>query len=255
MQSLHHQVDFCVVGGGIAGMCAAVAAARRGARVALLHDRPVLGGNASSEIRMHICGAQGCNMRETGLIEEIKLRNCARNPQGNYSIWDSILYEMVRFEPNITLLLNCSVNALAMTDGRIDSVTGWQLTSESWHTVSAPLFADCSGDSILAPLSGAEFRLGREARAEFDEDIAPETGDTRTMGMSCLVQFRETDRPQPFIAPEWAHVYPTDAELPYRGHRVNGSNFWWLEVGGEDDSIHDTEALRDELLKIAFGVI
>jgi hypothetical protein len=252
---VHHDVGFCVVGGGLAGMCAAIAAARHGATVALVHDRPVLGGNASSEIRMHICGAHGENMRETGIIEEIKLRNAYRNPQHNYSIWDSVLYEMVRFTPNITLLLNCPVSAATMDGPRIQSVTGWQSTSETWHTVTAACFADCSGDSILAPLSGAEFRLGREARATFDEDIEPEVADRRTMGMSCLFQMRETDRPQPFIPPDWAYVFESDDDLPHRAHSVRDTNFWWLEVGGEDDSIHDTEALRDELLKIAFGVI
>jgi hypothetical protein len=255
MQSLHHQVDLCVVGGGLSGLCAAVAAARHGATVALIHDRPVLGGNASSEIRMHVCGAHGPNMRETGLVEEIKLLNTLRNPAGNYSIWDSVLYEMVRFQPNLLPILNCSVNAAEMDGTRIDSVTGWQSTAETWHTVEAALFADCSGDSILAPLTGADFRLGREARGEFGEDIAPEEADRRTMGMSCLIQFRETDRPQPFVAPRWAHVYETDDSFPYRGHDIQGTNYWWLELGGEHDSIHDTETLRDELLKLAFGVI
>ena len=103
-----HEVDFCVVGGGISGMLAAIAAARNGIRVALMHDRPVLGGNASSEIRMWICGAGSRvrNLQETGILEEIALENMRRNPGRNYSVWDTILYEKVRFEPNITLLLH-----------------------------------------------------------------------------------------------------------------------------------------------------
>ncbi|MFC1716841.1 FAD-dependent oxidoreductase [Candidatus Poribacteria bacterium] len=249
-----HHVDFCIVGGGMTGMCAAIAAARRGTRVALMQDRPVLGGNASSEIRMHVCGAHGKNNRETGILEDILLENLYRNPLGNYSIWDSILYEKVRFEENITLLLNCSCNDARMEGKQIRSIKGWQLTSETWHTVEAGLFADCSGDSILVPLSGAEFRIGREAQDEFDESIEPEEADSKTMGMSCLIQARETDRPQSFTPPTWANTYPSDDSLPHRGHGVPGSNFWWIELGGEDDSIHDTERLRDELLKIAFGV-
>ena len=169
MKWKYHKADLCVIGGGLAGMCAAIAAARHGAKVVLMHDRPVLGGNASSEIRMWICGAHGENNRETGIIEEIELENMYRNPNRNYSIWDSILYEKVRFEENITLLLNCSCNSLEMNGNRIKSVKGWQLTTETWHTVEADLFADCSGDSILAPLSGAEYRIGREAFAEFGE--------------------------------------------------------------------------------------
>ena len=235
-------------------MCAAIAAARHGAQVALMQDRPVLGGNASSEIRMHICGAHGKNNRETGIIEEIHLDNLYRNPLRNYSIWDSILYEKVHFENNITLLLNCSCTDAQMDGNRIRAVKGWQLTTETWHTVNANLFADCSGDSILAPLTGAEFRLGREAQGEFNESIEPEQADKKTMGMSCLIQARETDRPQTFIPPPWANTYPSDEDLPYRGHSLPGSNFWWIELGGEGDSIHDTEVIRDELLKVAFGV-
>jgi hypothetical protein len=254
MREETHRVDFCVVGGGLAGLCAAVAAARHGAKVALMQDRPVLGGNASSEIRMWVCGAHGRNNRETGILEEIMLENLFRNPTACYSIWDSVLYGKARFEPNITLLLNCSCGALKMEGRRIVSVRGWQTTTQTWHTVEAKLFADCSGDSVLAPLSGAEHRMGREAAGEFGEDIEPTAADRRTMGMSCLIQTRETDRPVPYVPPAWANKYLTDADLPHRGHEVAGNNFWWIELGGEDDSIHDTERLRDELLKVAFGV-
>jgi hypothetical protein len=96
--------------------------------------------------------------------------------------------------------------------------------------------------------------MGREARREFDEDIEPGEADERTMGMSLLIQARETDRPQPFVAPSWANVYASDADLPHRGHDILKTNYWWIEVGGEQHSIHDTEKLRDELIKIAFGV-
>lgn len=249
-----HRVDFCVVGGGMAGLCAAVAAARRGARVALIQDRPVLGGNASSEVRMWVCGARGSNNRETGIVEEILLDNYYRNPTANYSVWDSILYEKVRCEPGITLLLNCSVNSLEMDGRRILSVRGWQTTTQTWHVVEAALFADCSGDSILAPLTGAEYRVGREAASEHGEDIEPAHADRKTMGMSCLIQTRELDRPVRYVPPAWANVYATDADLPNRAHEVVGNNFWWIELGGEEDTIHDTERLRDELLKVAFGV-
>jgi hypothetical protein len=255
MRSLSHEVDFCVVGGGLSGLCAAVAAARRGLRTALVQDRPVLGGNASSEIRMWVSGAHGDNNRETGILEELQLENNYRNPSSNYQIWDSVLYEAARFEPNILLLLNCTVNDAGMDGDRIAWVKGWQMTTETWHTIKAPLFADCSGDSILAPLSGAEFRIGREAAEEFGEDIEPPVADRLTMGMSCLIEARETDSPKPFVPPRWARTFASDEDLPNRGHGYTGlSNFWWIELGGEYDSIHDTEFLRDELLKIAFGV-
>lgn len=254
-RTVHHHVDFAVVGGGLSGMCAAIEAARHGAKVALVHERPMLGGNASSEIRMWVCGAREKNMLETGIIEEIQMENYYRNPDKNYSIWDGILYEIVRYEPNIDLILNCSVNALEMADGKIASVSGWQLTTQENHVIHANYFADCSGDSILAPLCGAEHRIGREARKEFGESFGPEEADKKTMGMSCMVQAREEDRPSTFIPPKWAHKF-TKADLPHRIPHMESptENFWYLELGGEYDSIHDTEWLRDELLKVAYGI-
>ena len=133
----------------------------------------MLGGNASSEIRMWAVGARGKNKQETGLMEELSLMNYYRNPYKNYSIWDSIMWEIAKLEKNITLILNCSCMDAEMKDGALVSVTGWQTTTQMYHTVNARMFADCSGDSVLAPLSGAEYRTGHEARAEFGEDIAP----------------------------------------------------------------------------------
>ena len=204
---IYHDVDFCVVGGGLAGLCAAVEAARHGVSTALVQERPMLGGNASSEIRMWVCGAgfRGENKLETGLLEEIMLENLYRNPDKNYSIWDGILYGLACAEANLILLLNCSVNAVEMEGSRIKSVTGWQLTTEQYHTVNARVFADCSGDSVLAPLSGADFVIGREAKSAFGESIAPDLGDRKTMGMSCMIQARQEDRPSTFIPPKWAY--------------------------------------------------
>ena len=254
---IRHDVDFCVVGGGLAGLCAAVEAARHGVRTALVQERPMLGGNASSEIRMWVCGAgfRGENKLETGLLEEIMLENLYRNPDKNYSVWDGILYELARSEANLTLLLNCSVNTLEMDQDRIKSVTGWQLTTQQYHTVFARVFADCSGDSVLAPLSGADFVIGREARSMFGESIAQETGDGQTMGMSCMIQARQEDRPSMFIPPKWAYHY-TAKDLPHRIPDMDNptENFWYLEIGGDADSIGDTETKRDELLRIAYGL-
>ena len=260
LNQVKHEVDFAVVGGGMAGFCAALAAARRGAKVALMQDRPVLGGNASSECRVHICGADRHNsrpnLRETGILEEIRLDNLARNPQRSFSIWDTLLYEKMRMEPNITLLLNCSCLDAKVRGSVIQSITGWQTTTQTLHTVEAKLFADCSGDGILAPLTGAESRMGREARSEYNESIAPEVADSRTMGMSCLFQSREHDEPQPFNPPSWARRFESCDELPYGagGHRWWEMGYWWIELGGEHHSIHDTESLRDELLRITYGV-
>ena len=255
LQTIAHEADICVVGGGLAGLCAAVAAARHGARVLIMQERPMFGGNASSEVRMWVCGAHGDNNRETGLVEEIMLENYYRNPYQNYSIWDSILYEKVRFQENLDYLLNCTCLDAEMDGDRIVAVKGWQMTTQTFHQVRARLFLDCSGDSILAPLTGAETRRGREGRSEFGEDIAPEQPDRKTMGMSCLIQTREHQEKRIFIPPFWAEKI-TREKLPHRQPNPlkDSENFWYLELGGEQDSIADTEDIRDELQDIAYGI-
>lgn len=255
LNTIVHEVDFCVVGGGLAGMCAAIAAARQGAKVILMQERPVLGGNTSSEIRMWICGASGKNNRETGIVEELSLENYYRNPYRNWSIWDSVLYGKTRYEDRLELLLNCSCMDAGMDGDRIRWVKGWQMTTQTFHQVHAKLFADCSGDSILAPLTGAEYKMGRESRREYGETLAVEKEDRCTMGMSCLLQARETTEKRGFIAPDWAAEIPEE-QLETRSPDMNArlQNFWYLELGGDKDSIHDTEAMRDQLIPLAFGL-
>lgn len=253
MRTVHYKADLCVVGGGLSGLSCSIAAARHGIKTVLIHDRPVLGGNASSEIRMWIGGARG-KSRETGFVEELLLENYYRNKASNYSVWDGLLYEKAIQEPNLTLLLNSSCLDATMDGQTIKSVKAWQSNAETFHEVEATYFADCSGDSILAPLSGAEFRYGRESKSEFNESIPPDVADKKTMGMSCLLQIRETDHPVEFIKPSWAYTFKTDDDLPYKDHDTDPtSNWWWLEVGGEWDCLHDTDKCREELLKIAYG--
>ena len=215
-------------------------------------------------------------------MEEIALDNMARNPTRNWSLWDALLYEKARFEPNIDLILNCACceagmatpdsarctppgpsGASPLSEGgnpmgnRIVSVTGFQSTTQQRHTVKAKIFADCSGDSILAPLTGASFRVGREAKAEFGEEWGLDTADRRTMGSSLLLQARETDHKVEFTPPPWAYSFPDDETLNHKPHECllkPHTNFYWIELGGEADTIADAESLRDELLKIAFGV-
>ncbi len=258
-QSIHaetHEFDVCVIGGGMAGMCAAIAAARNGAKTCLLQDRPVLGGNASSEVRMWICGCHGKNNKETGILEEIQLENYYRNSSLNYSVWDSVLWSKVHFQPNLTTFMNTAV-----LDGEMDpagkklkTVKAWTLTSQTWHTIAAKTFIDCSGDSILAPITGAECRWGREASSEFGEDIEPPTGDRKTMGNSLLIQLRRTDEPQPFVPPKWAYKFTGPQDLPQRINGVNATNFWWIELGGLKDTIKDAEGIRDDLMQTVYGV-
>ena len=232
-ETVYYETDVCVVGGGLAGMCAAISAARHGAKVVLMQDRPMLGGNASSEIRMWVCGAHGRDHAETGIIEELKLENLYRNPDMNYSIWDGILYEAVRFQPGITLLLNCSCLDVGMDGTRVQWIKGWQMTTQTYQQVSAQIFIDCSGDSVLAPLTGAMYRHGREARDEFDEDIEPQVADRKTMGMSCMLQARQEPTPNTFIPPVWAYKI-TEEDLAHRHPDMSQptENFWYLELGG-----------------------
>ncbi len=253
MRTIEYNTDLCVIGGGMSGLCCAVAAARHGIRVVLIHDRPVLGGNASSEIRMWIGGCHGKDNREGGIIEEIMLENFYSNPSLKYPLWDSVLYSKAIAEKNLTLLLNSSCFDCTMNGNVIQSVKAWQSNAETFHIVNAEYFADCSGDSVLSTLTGAEFMYGREAKSKFGETIPPDKEDRKTMGMSCLFQIRETDHPVAFVPPEWAYKYTSDDDLPYKDHDRD-NNFWWIEIGGEWDCIHDTDRCRDELLKICYGV-
>lgn len=253
MKSVEYKTDLCIIGGGMAGLCCGIAAARHGIRVVLIHDRPVLGGNASSEIRMWICGSHGRDNRESGIIEEIMLENFYQNTALKFPIWDSVLYEKAMAEENLTLLLNSSCLDCTMNGSSIESVKAWQSNAETFHIVRARYFADCSGDSVLSTLSGAKYMYGRESKSDFGETIPPDKADKRTMGMSCLFQIRETDHPVRFTPPKWAYKYESDADLPFKDHDRD-NNFWWIEVGGEWDCIHDTDRCRDELLKICYGV-
>ena len=261
-----YKCDFCVVGGGLAGSFAALEAARHGVKVVLIQDRPMLGGNASSEIRMWVRGARGLYNRETGLVSELEERNIYGNPTLVHSLFDATLYGMLVENKNITLLLNTSCVDATVENNKIISVTGWQMTTYTWITVEAKLFADCSGDSILADLTGAEYRHGREGQAEFGESLAQKKEDSRTMGMSILLAARETDAPVKFIPPSFANCYPDDScfdpELEKNAHALprshaigtNKTNLWWIELGGEMHSIYDAERVRDELLASAYGV-
>lgn len=254
--------DLCVVGGGLSGMAAAISAAREGLKVVLMHERAVLGGNASSEIRMWISGARGQSNRETGIIEEIILESHFRNPTKSYAVWDTVLYDFIRREKNIQLLLNCTCMDAKTETGefshgrkiRIQTVTGYQMTTQRFITVEAKFFADCSGDSILAPLTGADFRIGREAGSEFNEDTPLTQADTMTMGMSCLIQGRETANPIPYYPHDWSSKL-TDEDFEDRMPNLydDAENFWYLELGGNRDSIGDTEEVRDALLELATG--
>lgn len=251
------ECDLLVAGGGVAGICAAVTAARHGAKVVLLQDRSRLGGNSSSEVKMHIVGAS-CHKgrpgwREGGLIEEFRLDDAVNNPQRCWEMWDLLMYDKVISEPNITLLLDTTLFDAETKSGKITRVMARCDRSEHLYRINAKLFVDATGDSRLAVEAGAEYRTGREARAEFGESLAPEKKDEETLGSSILFTSRLYPRPMPFKAPAWARKV-TAEHLRFRKVNSWEYGYWWIEWGGDISTIRDNERIRFELLSILLGV-
>ena len=261
-QIIEKNYDFIVVGGGMSGVCASIAAARKGVRTALIQNRPVLGGMASSEHRMHICGADNHmsvpNARETGILEEILLEHKRRNPETSYPIFDAVVWEKVHFQENLDLYLNTHMTEVYTEqenkDRKITEIEAVQLTTEKKFRFRGALFMDATGDGSLGAKAGALFHLGRESRDIYGESLAPEEDDTVTMGSSLMFQARDAGHPVPFIKPSWAYTY-TEDQLRMREHSEVTSGYWWIELGGTTHPIiEDGEIIRDELLKTIYGV-
>lgn len=259
--------DVLVAGGGIAGVCCALAAARLGARVILCQDRAVLGGNASSEVRMHIVGATGltggaplaAELREGGIVEELRLELAVQNPQRAPALMDLVLYDKCRREPNLTLLLNTTVDGAETEGGRVRAVTATRASTEDRFRITAKSSVDCTGDGRLGAEAGAAFRQGREGRDEFGEKLAVASADACTLGSTLLLQARKHDRPMPFVAPPWVRRF-TAEDLKLRPYGRPGYDlgleygYWWAEWGGCLDTLKDNERIRDELVAITLGV-
>ncbi len=255
---INKSYDVIVVGGGMSGICAAIASARGGAKTALVQNRPVLGGNASSEIRMHICGADNHghrpDARETGILEEILLENKRQNPTYSYAIFDQVLWEKVRFQEGLDLYLNAHMTEVITEGDQITKIYVEQLTTEKAFEFCAKLFIDTTGDATLAYLSGAEYTIGREGKYVYGEKHAPDETDQITMGNTLLFKTVDTGHPIPFIKPFWANTYEEE-DLKFRDHGAHGYNYWWIEIGGDQlEVIADGEEIRDELLKAVYGV-
>ncbi|SEQ23892.1 FAD-dependent oxidoreductase [Neolewinella agarilytica] len=250
--------DVAVIGGGMAGMCAAVSAARNGAKTVLVQDRPVLGGNASSEIRVHVNGVThlkgGKPERETGVIEELLLHNRFHNPQESYPVWDHVLYGFITAEDNLDLIMNTQATKAEMDNGRIKAAKCWQQTTETTITINADIFIDCSGDGLLAATAGAVYRTGREGKAEFGEKYAPDEPDGWQMGASLMLEAKDMGRPMPFEAPHF--TIPFDPEIAHKGRKFNNyqNGIWWIEVGSDDDIIGEFEENRHKLMGYAYGL-
>ncbi|SEM03343.1 FAD dependent oxidoreductase [bacterium A37T11] len=254
--------DLIITGGGLSGICTAITAARNGLKVVLVQDRSVLGGNASSEVRLWILGAtshMGNNnrwSREGGVIDELLVENTYQNPEGNPIILDMILLDKVNREPNITLLLNTAVYEVEKNGpDTISELRAFCSQNSTKYVLRAPLFCDASGDGIVAFLAGAAFRMGAESKEEFDELMAPDTDYGELLGHSLYFYSKDTGLPVKFTPPSFA--LDVTKEIPrFRNFnaREHGCKLWWVEHGGRLDTVHDTEQIKWELWKIVYGV-
>lgn len=261
--NIEYTKDIIIVGGGMAGTCAAITAARAGAKVVLVQDRPVLGGNSSSEVRLWVLGAtshMGNNnrwAREGGVIDEILVENLYRNKEGNAVIFDTILLEKVINEPNITLLLNTAVfNVIKKDDTSIDSVKAFCSQTSTEYLLKASMFIDSSGDGIVGFMAGAPFRMGAETKEEFGELFAPDEAYGKMLGHTIYFYSKDTGSPVKYIAPSYA-LKDIKEIRRYKSIKsgMTGCNFWWFEYGGRfDDTVKATENIKWELWKIVHGV-
>ena len=249
--------DVVVVGAGAAGCCAAVASARLGAKTVLVHDRPVLGGNASAEAGVGISGAGSLhpNARESGIIEEA----CLLRAQYGFARMSEAFQMLAEQERNLTVLYNERVVAVRMRDDRTIAAVNAQNTLTGQYSIyRGKLFIDATGDGWVGYFAGAKYRLGRESRDEFHEDLAPPQADKITMS-GCLMgnlslshRAVDTGKPVRYVAPPWAAKLPPGDQF---GRKLKGfaSGAWWLEHQGEIDDLYDAERARDELIRIALG--
>lgn len=262
IEVIRRAFDVVVVGGGISGTCAAISAARNGAKTALVHERSALGGNSSSEVRLY--PEDTCSfspwIKESGILEEMEEEERARNWEPRVegmmnSHWDLVLYEWVKREKSLSLFLNTTMREVVMRDAaHIAAIHAAQLGTEREYILSAPLFIDSTGDGVLGYRAGADFHWGQEVRAEYNEPLAPKDPTTGLMGNTLFFRARDTGHPMPFQRPEWAAEFKTEADLTDRDHGQFECGYWWIEVGTPLHPIHDNEEIRDEALRQLLGV-
>ncbi|EES72368.1 hypothetical protein POTG_02976 [Paenibacillus sp. oral taxon 786 str. D14] len=261
--------DLTVVGGGMPGICAAIQAARLGLKVALINNRGYLGGNASPECRVNIAGADGAQefnfyARESGIMEELRLENLYRNPQGNPYLWETVLLDFVMREENISLYLNTNVDEVVTDNqGHIRYVSGSQIGSEQRFEFYSPYFLDDTGDGTVGYLAGAEYRVGREGKSEFGERIAPDEPDDHVLLSTLAWYSKDTGRKSPFVLPEFAKNLDVEKALEYReipermpgntryeGYRMQ----WFYEVGYGKDQIRQSEEIMQNHRELVYGI-
>lgn len=266
-RAIDMKFDALVIGGGLAGVCAAIEASRSGLNVGLVQDRPCLGGVSSSELGLYpwVGGAEIGGFRysrESGILEELRLHERYYNsgvPQSCVTgqidlLWDMVLLEKAK-EAGVTVFLNCICTDVVMQNASlIESVLCFQRGTEKQFRMSARVFLDSTGDGSVAYWAGATWRYGREGRAEFQETLAPEKSDNQVLCSSLLFRARDAGEPAKFIAPPWAKVYASEEDLSYRDHKDVRRGYWWIEYGGTGDTIANDQHIYEELLKRLFGV-
>lgn len=240
--------DLVVAGGGVAGMCAAVAAARQGLKVALIHDRPVLGGNNSAEVRVHLGGSIECGPYPNlgNMIKEFghTKKGNAKSAE-NYEDWKKMSF--VENEENISLFLNTHVTDLEMKDGSIEALLARNIETGELMRFSAPVFSDCTGDASVGYLAGAEWRTGRESLAETGEPGAVEVADRQVLGASVQWNSKDMGKPSPFPVFEYGKVF-TEASV----QKVKGGEWTW-ETGMLRDQVLEAERVRDHGLLVVYS--
>lgn len=241
--------DLVVIGAGMSGLCAAIAAARLGLKVALVQDRYILGGNNSSEVRVGLGGQ--INMPpypSLGYILNEIGPDRIGNARGAHHYQDWKKWDVIAAEPNISLFAGYTVVNAEMKDGKIVAVTAVEATNQNLIRLSGNLFSDCTGDANLAVMAGAATMMGREARSEFGETLAPEKADDFTMGVSVEWYCEDWNTPCSFPdSVDWGLKLDEDTVEPV--HRAN----WYWEVGMRDDQIADAEKIRDYGMYVAYS--
>ena len=240
--------DFVVVGGGIAGMCAAATAARNGLNVALINDRPVLGGNNSAEVRVHLGGHIELGPNE-GLGRMIREFGHSRKgnamPAEYYE--DDKKESFIAAEPNITLFPCYRATEVSMDGKKIATVTIHQISDNSEIILKAPLFSDCTGDGTIGYLAGAEYAMGRESRDVYNEPLAPLKGDSLTMGSSIQWYSKDNKKKCSFPEFEYGVIFNDD-----NCEKVDMGEWTW-ETGMNRNQIDEAERIRDYGLMVIFS--